>query len=250
VTSPQIETLSFISLATLFLCWEWRKPYMAVERRAQWMLDGLGAGVSLLAVMSTRAVLKRAFASWQLDAMLSVTPLAALPAVAKIPLLLLSMDFCLYWIHRLMHTGTFWRAHVLHHTPQSMHWFAGLRTSAAHSFLFTFPQVFLPFVVFSANQWEAGIAISGVIFAQIFIHSNIDANLGPIGRWLLVTPNAHRVHHGYGIVQDRNFGSVFILWDRLFGTWHAPECTAPGFALGLGDMSAREARRPRTLLGV
>lgn len=250
MTSAQIETLSFIGLATVFLCWEWRRPYMAVERRSQWMLDGLGAVVSLLAVMSTRAVLKRTFASWQLHAVLSVAPLAALPAAVKVPLLLLSIDFCLYWIHRLMHTETFWRTHVLHHTPQYMHWFAGLRTSAVHSFLFTFPQVLLPFVVFAATQWEAGIAISGVIFAQIFIHSNIDANLGPVGRWLLVTPNTHRVHHGYGIVQDRNFGSVFILWDRLFGTWHAPECTAPGFALGLGDTSAREARRPRTLLGI
>lgn len=250
MTSPQIETFSFISLGTLFLFWEWWKPYIAVNRRAQWTLDALGATVSLLAVMSTRALLKRAFATWQLDSVLNVASLAVLPPVLKIPLLLLSMDLCLYWIHRLMHTETFWRTHVLHHTPQSMHWFAGLRTSAVHSFLFTFPQVLLPFVVFPTTQWEAGVAISGVIFAQIFIHSNIDVNLGPIGRWLLVTPNTHRVHHGYGIVQDRNFGSVFILWDRLFGTWHAPECTKPGFPLGLGDVSAREARRPRTLLGV
>jgi sterol desaturase/sphingolipid hydroxylase (fatty acid hydroxylase superfamily) len=250
MTSVQIETLSFIVLASAFLCWEWLRPYMAVERRAQLALDVLGGGVSVMAVVMTRTVLKRMFASWQLESLLSLAPLAALPSAAKVPLLLLGIDFCLYWIHRLMHTDALWRTHVLHHTPQSMHWFAGLRTSAVHSFLFTLPQVLLPFCVFSATQWQAGMAISGVIFAQIFIHSNIDADLGPLGRWLLVTPNVHRLHHGYGTVRDRNFGSVFILWDRLFGTWHAPERVAPGFALGLGATSAREARRPRTLLGV
>jgi len=250
MTSAQIETTSFIGLASAFLCWEWLVPYTAVQRRSQLLLDGLGGGVSLLAVMATRAVLKRSFASWHVDSVLAVAPLAALPGIVKVPLLLFCIDFCLYWIHRLMHTNTFWRTHVLHHTPQSMHWFAGLRTSAIHSFLFTLPQVLLPFCVFSASQLQAGFAISGVIFAQIFIHSNIDVNLGPIGRWLLVTPNAHRVHHGYGTVRDRNFGSVFILWDRVFGTWHAPECVAPGFALGLGAGSAQEARRPRTLVGI
>lgn len=246
--SEDTETLSYLVLGTIFTSLELLRPYAPRDRR-QIGLDLLGGGVGLAAVVLARGYLKHTFDRLGVKQLFTVAAVAGLPSPIKILIIVLAVDFCLYWIHRAMHTPQLWRTHVLHHTIESMTWLAGMRTSAVHAFFFTFPQVLLPFYVFGASQIEGGLSIAAVIFAQIFIHSNIDTSLGPVGRWILVTPNAHRIHHGYDVPHGRNLGSVFILWDRLFGTWLAPEQVGKGYRLGLGPESRWEARRARTLLG-
>jgi sterol desaturase/sphingolipid hydroxylase (fatty acid hydroxylase superfamily) len=55
-------------------------------------------------------------------------------------------------------------------------------------------------------------------------HSQLDWNFGFVGRWILVSPAAHRLHHsGDPKHFGKNFGNSFIFWDRLFGTYHPPE---------------------------
>ena len=62
-----------------------------------------------------------------------------------------------------------------------------------------------------------------------FCHANVRTNLGVL-RWVLVTPQSHRVHHSLDPAhRDKNFGVTFSLWDHLFGTQHRdydvyPEC--------------------------
>jgi sterol desaturase/sphingolipid hydroxylase (fatty acid hydroxylase superfamily) len=247
--SEQIETMSFVAIAGVFSLFESLRPYRQDGPRAR-LLDLLGGGVGLLAVVLSRAALKALFAKCGLGSGVALLDLGALPAPLKLVLTLLGIDFCLYWIHRAMHTPTFWPTHILHHTIESMTWLAGLRTSAVHAFCFTLPQVVIPFYVFGATEIEGGMAISGIIFAQIFIHSNINVGLGFVGQWILVTPNTHRIHHGYSVPRDRNFGSLFIIWDRLFGTWLPPSQVDHGYRLGVGKDSAVQARRLQTLLGI
>jgi sterol desaturase/sphingolipid hydroxylase (fatty acid hydroxylase superfamily) len=247
--SEDAEALSYLLLVPLFSLLETYRPHIQGRQR-RIVLDLVGGGVGLVAVVLSRAELKGLFDQCGIKFIFAGLPFRELPGTLKILVMLLCIDLCLYWIHRAMHTLALWRTHVLHHTIQSMTWLAGLRTSAVHAFFFTLPQVLIPFYVFAATQIEGGLAISGVIFAQIFIHSNINVGLGIVGRWVLVTPNTHRIHHGYGIPRDRNFGSVFIIWDRLFGTWLAPEEVGDCYSLGIGPASDRQAGRVRTLLGI
>ena len=61
------------------------------------------------------------------------------------------------------------------------------------------------------------LALSTLYFTA-FTHANLRTNLGPL-RWVLVTPQFHRVHHGYAPEHiDKNFATALSIWDRLFRT--------------------------------
>ncbi len=64
----------------------------------------------------------------------------------------------------------------------------------------------------------------------------------PVDEWLFVTPAAHRVHHGSNPEYiDKNFGAVFIVWDRLFGTFEK-EAAEVVYGIGKpGDITVAEA---------
>jgi len=81
---------------------------------------------------------------------------------------------------------------------------------------------------------HAGLAIAiATTFFTAFIHANLRTNLGPL-RYLLVSPQAHRVHHSYAPEHiDTNFGTVLIVWDRLFGTYYPGDDEYP--VVGIPD---------------
>ena len=65
-----------------------------------------------------------------------------------------------------------------------------------------------------------------MIVHQLVLHSSIKSDWGFIGRYIFVSPSAHRIHHSikrehYG----KNFGNTFIFWDRLFKTFIKPDNT-------------------------
>ncbi len=65
-------------------------------------------------------------------------------------------------------------------------------------------------MVMTAQAWSA---------LQFVNHTEAVRSLGPL-EWLLNTPSHHRVHHGSNPrYLDKNFGGIFIIWDRLFGTF-------------------------------
>jgi sterol desaturase/sphingolipid hydroxylase (fatty acid hydroxylase superfamily) len=65
---------------------------------------------------------------------------------------------------------------------------------------------------------------------QFWIHTREVGRLGPL-EWFLNTPSHHRVHHGINPkYQDRNYAGVFIIWDRLFGTF-IPEDEEPVYGI-------------------
>ena len=66
-------------------------------------------------------------------------------------------------------------------------------------------------------------------------------NLGPL-EWILNTPSHHRAHHGRNpIYIDVNYGGVFIIWDRLFGTFQAEEPSEPPFYGLVGRLESHNA---------
>jgi len=116
-----------------------------------------------------------------------------------------------------------WKFHLIHHTDQELDTTSANRHHPGESvirFVFTTAAVLL----FGAPIWLVFLYQSMSVVLSQFNHANItvpkwiDKSLGLI----FVTPDMHRVHHHYRLpYTDTNFGNIFSIWDRLFGTYSA-----------------------------
>lgn len=128
-------------------------------------------------------------------------------------------DFCYYWHHRFGHEiNLLWAAHVVHHSSEEYNLTTALRQTSGSFLGFVF---YLPLAVLGVPL-EIFIAVASLnLLYQFWVHTRHINNLG----WyemIFVTPSNHRVHHAINQVYiDKNYGGVFILWDRLFGTFQA-----------------------------
>jgi sterol desaturase/sphingolipid hydroxylase (fatty acid hydroxylase superfamily) len=140
-----------------------------------------------------------------------------LPIAAQIPIYFLVYTFCDYWTHRLDHTRYFWPVHRFHHAATEFCVVTATREHPA-----AFASIFLinvPMAVLGATP-EAMIYVNVVITALGFlIHSRIDSGWGWIGRWVVQSPNHHRLHHKLDMTHPTGHFSTAPLWDHLFGTW-------------------------------
>ena len=127
-------------------------------------------------------------------------------------------DFCYYWLHRLGHERTIlWASHVAHHQSEEYNLSTALRQTST-GFLFSW--------LFYVPMFALGIPAEVVVTVgslnliyQFWVHTEHIPKLGKY-EWFFITPSNHRVHHAQNdIYMDRNYGGVFILWDRLFGTF-------------------------------
>lgn len=228
------EFVALVVFAILFELWERFRPSSALDRRAHLRRDLVAVAVAVAAINASRFGLFAACHALQADTRLAVEGLRSLPGWAKVAIGIVFMDFTLYWIHRAMHRfDVLWRAHELHHSIEALYWFSGLRTSFLHVFIYAIPQIVVPFFVLKLTALEAGIGFSIGVFVQFWAHSNLDVSLGPID-WLIISPAYHRIHHSYSKNRDKNLGTSFTIWDRMFGTFVDPRTVEPGFKLGLG----------------
>ena len=129
-------------------------------------------------------------------------------------------DFCFYWMHRSSHrVRWFWAAHVTHHSSERMNFSTAMRQNATNIFnggwLFYVPLSLLGF-----NPVWIGVCYALSLVYQFFIHTTLIGKLHPAIEYVFNTPNHHRVHHARnpGYI-DTNYGGVFILFDRLFGSF-------------------------------
>src|SRR5882724_5652879 len=156
--------------------------------------------------------------------------------------LFLGVELCYYWHHLAMHrVKWFWATHAVHHSATKLNLTAAIRLgwggNLAGGFLFYLPLVWLGF---PPSAVFATIAIG--LFYQFFLHIAHSPRLGPL-EWVLNTPTHHHVHHASNeACLDKNFGSVLIVYDRLFGTF-APAPANEPLRYGLKGGQA-PARRP------
>jgi sterol desaturase/sphingolipid hydroxylase (fatty acid hydroxylase superfamily) len=127
-------------------------------------------------------------------------------------------DFLFYWFHRFgheVHIG--WAAHHTHHSSQHYNLSTALRQSWTEQLyhpLFGIPLVLLGFPL---ELMAMGWAFS--LIYQYWLHTEMIGKLGWFGK-VFNTPSHHRVHHGANPEYlDRNYAGVFVVWDRLFGTF-------------------------------
>lgn len=137
-------------------------------------------------------------------------------------LLLLCTDFCWYWYHRLAHeVNVFWAAHVVHHQSEDFNYTVSARITVFQAFIRTGFWAILPLLGFPAMMITSLLLVHGLY--PFFIHTRLIGKLG-ILEYILVTPSHHRVHHASNEQYlDKNYGDVFIIWDKLFGTFQKEE---------------------------
>jgi sterol desaturase/sphingolipid hydroxylase (fatty acid hydroxylase superfamily) len=141
----------------------------------------------------------------------------------------IAVDFCRYWAHRISHEQRFWWAtHVTHHSSTKMNFLISLRTGWTAPLKFVF---FLPVPLMGIDPLTFFICHQAAVFYQFFVHTELVRKLPAPIEYIFVTPSHHRVHHGSNPEYiDRNYGSTFIIWDRLFGTFE-PEVKQPVYGL-------------------
>jgi alkylglycerol monooxygenase len=143
--------------------------------------------------------------------------------------LFIAYDFCYYWAHRLSHeVNLLWSGHVVHHQSEDYNLSVALRQSWFQGTL-TFC-VYLPLALLGFST-EQLVYVSGLnLLYQFWIHTEAVGRLGWL-EWVLNTPSHHRVHHGRNPEYiDKNYAGVFIVWDRLFGTFE-PEVAPPVYGI-------------------
>jgi len=136
--------------------------------------------------------------------------------------LMLGVDFCFYWFHRIAHEyATPWATHVVHHQSEEYNLAVALRQSALEScFAWVF---YLPLAVIGfPPAWYLAMSALNLLY-QFWVHTEAIGRLGPL-EWVFNTPSHHRVHHARNPKYlDKNYAGMFIIWDRMFGTFQPEE---------------------------
>lgn len=135
---------------------------------------------------------------------------------------LLINELAVYWRHRSEHSGLMWRFHATHHADEAMHWLSVMRKHpVSRAFGLVFDASLL--LLLGLPVWAIGASAVIRSWWGYFIHADVPWTLGPLGV-VMISPAAHRLHHARDIaLSGSNFGGLFTIWDRLFGTYVAPD---------------------------
>ena len=133
-------------------------------------------------------------------------------------ILIFTQDFMYYWLHRVDHyCRLFWAVHVTHHSSEEFNLTVGFRSSVfqpLYRFIYFIPLTLIGFKGIDIMFIYAATQIYGIL-----IHTKTVGKLGFL-EYFMSTPSHHRVHHASNVKYlDKNMGMVFIIWDRLFGTF-------------------------------
>ena len=127
-------------------------------------------------------------------------------------------DLCYYCSHRAGHEiKLFWAAHVVHHQSEDYNLSTALRQTSSG---FLFGWIFYTPLFFIGVPVEMMVTVGALnLIYQFWVHTEHVGELGWF-EYVFVSPSNHRVHHARTTCYlDRNYGGVFIIWDRLFGTY-------------------------------
>jgi sterol desaturase/sphingolipid hydroxylase (fatty acid hydroxylase superfamily) len=163
------------------------------------------------------------------------------PWVLAVPLAVIAMDFIIWLQHVMVHAvPALWRLHRVHHADPDYDVTTGARFHPI--------EIILSMLIKFATIVVLGAPVVAVVIFEVMLNATAMFNHGNIRlpavidrwvRWVVVTPDMHRVHHS---VEDdetnSNFGFNLTWWDRLFGTYRdQPRAGHVGMAIGIRDYS-------------
>lgn len=202
-------------LLVLFEKWYgWCKGFDTV--RSMDMISSLSSGVTN--VLKDVLGLSIALISYQwLVSHIAITQIKGTWATYLITFIVL--DFAGYAVHALNHrVNFFWNAHIVHHSSEEFNLACALRQSIS-VFVKLFVVLLLPAALLGVPAQVIAVVAPIHLFAQFWYHTR---HIGKMG-WLekvIVTPSHHRVHHAINPeYMDKNYGQIFIIWDKIFGTF-------------------------------
>ena len=169
-----------------------------------------------------------------------------LPLWLAVPLSILLLDLAIYLQHVLFHAVPgLWRLHRMHHADLEFDVTTGLRF---HPVEIVLSMVIKLAVVAALGAPAVAVLLFEVLLnaTALFNHANIRLPKGVdrVLRWVMVTPDMHRVHHSVIPAEtNSNFGFNLPWWDRLLGTYRAqPKAGHEGMTIGI-----EQFRTPRDL---
>jgi sterol desaturase/sphingolipid hydroxylase (fatty acid hydroxylase superfamily) len=192
------------------------------QRRLSWAYaKEMAASVSplILVVLTGGIVTAFIFGLYGLAAKLTPWSIPTTPWTALAALIL--VDFIYYWDHRVAHRMRFYWAvaHSVHHSSSQFDQTTALRVSFVDGFIS--PWFYLPLVIAGFEPLLVVGSLGVMLAYQQWIHTESIGRLGWFDR-VFNSPSNHRVHHGsQPQYLDRNYGGIFIIWDRMFGTYAA-----------------------------
>ncbi len=203
---------------------EFKRNRKAYDEKDLWASTAIGIGNVIVTVLSKFVTF---FAIWACYYYLAPWTIPA--TWWSFILCLIALDFCRYWAHRIAHEQRFWWAtHITHHSSEQYYFGVSFRLSwVQHLKLIFFLPVaiagFDPVIFFICHQIE--------VLYQFWIHTEYIKKLPTPIEYIFTTPSHHRVHHATNDQYiDKNYGSTFIIWDRMFGTFE-PEKEQPVYGI-------------------
>ena len=127
-------------------------------------------------------------------------------------------DFLYYWMHRLHHENKLlWGTHVVHHHGEEFNLSTAMRQTSTG---FLWKWIFYTPMMLIGVPGEVFVTVAGInLVYQFWVHTEHIGHLGFLEK-IFITPMNHRIHHAKNKEYiDANYGGVFVIWDRMFGTY-------------------------------
>jgi sterol desaturase/sphingolipid hydroxylase (fatty acid hydroxylase superfamily) len=222
-----------------FLLPQFRQP---ADRARRWPTN-FGLGIVNGLIVSTVPVLNVGVAQWAADHGTGLFNWIAAPWWIAWPGTLVVWSLGQYAFHRLSHQSPLlWRLHRVHHCDVHLDVSSALRNHPLEMIVGTAFMIPIAALV-GLSPVLLGVYEGVEAIVNMLTHANlrIPHAVERHARALLVTPGLHRLHHSAVRAEtDSNYGNVFTLWDRLFGTY-CGRTTQPTFRFGLDDVSRERA---------
>jgi sterol desaturase/sphingolipid hydroxylase (fatty acid hydroxylase superfamily) len=244
----------FLAVFVTMAAWEVIAPrrQLAAARGCRWVAN---LGILFANTMLVRAVFPAAavgFALFAEERGVGLLNAVELAWGLKVLLAVIALDLAIYLQHVMFHAvPLLWRLHRVHHADLDIDVTTGARFHPI--------EIFLSMAIKAAAILVIGAPALAVLLFEIalnatsmFNHSNVHLplRLDALLRWLVVTPDMHRVHHSIRPEEtNRNFGFNLPWWDRLFGTYRRQPRDGHD-RMTIGIPSCRDARRCSTFVGI
>lgn len=236
---------AFLGIFAAMAMWELAAPRRALheQRSLRWTNN---LALTVLNSVLVRAILPVAaigIAGFAAERGMGVLNILTLPHAWAIVVSLLALDAAIYLQHLMFHAvPLFWRVHRVHHADVDFDVTTGARfhpIEIALSMLIKFA------VILVLGPPAVAVLIFEVLLnaTSMFNHGNVrlPAQIDRVLRWLVVTPDMHRVHHSIDPREtNSNFGFNVPWWDRLFGTYRAqPRAGHDAMTIGIEQFRDR-----------
>ena len=238
---PALRLAAFVAILASMAAWEVFAPRRTrtLTRRRRWPAN---LGVVVLNTLLLRLLLPTAAVGVALAAESHGWGLLkdfALPSWTALAVGVVFLDLAIYLQHVMFHAvPALWRLHRMHHADLDIDVTTGVRFHPAEMLL----SLLIKFAAIAA----LGVPPAAVVLFELLLNATSMFNHGnvrippaiePVLRWLLVTPDMHRVHHSVDRDEtNSNFGFNLSLWDRLFGSYRAqPRAGHEAMTIGVPD---------------